>query len=368
MGAPVRIGIIGASWRAQYILRIAAAAPERFEVGGMLVARESSAESARARWGVAATTDRAAFLREGFDFVVICVPRDVAPELTTAAVASGLPALIETPPADTVDGLRDLYRSLGSSAPVQVAEQYPLQPQIAAQLAVARSGLLGEVHQVRASFAHGYHALNVIRRALGVGFEPVTVSGAVVSDPVVAVRGRDGRLDEALPVVADRTIALLEWGGRSAVYDFDGEQYVSPIRRRSLSITGSRGELETDSVAYLDQDDDPVEETLRRHATGLDGDLDGYHLERITLGPRTLYSNPMRGARLNDDEIAVADLLLRMSEFCRGGTSFSSLADACHDHALGLLVEASARARTSLTSEAQPWDSAQSDTRTAAAR
>jgi hypothetical protein len=110
-----------------------------------------------------------------------------------------------------------------------------------------------------------------------------------------------------------------------------------------------------------------VDETIRRHATGLDGDLDGYHLERISLGTRTLYSNPMRGTRLNDDEIAVADLLLQMSEFCRGGASFSSLADACHDHALGLLVEEAARSRTPLTSEVQPWDSAESDIRTAAA-
>ena len=49
---------------------------------------------------------------------------------------------------------------------------------------------------------------------------------------------------------------------------------------------------------------------LVRRQTGYDLDLDGFDTDHVTLGDDVLWRNPFPGLRLNDDEIAMSDLLL----------------------------------------------------------
>lgn len=358
---PARIGLIGASWRGQYYLRIAQARPDLFTVERVLTRTTASADTIAAAFGVPTSTDLDAFLRAGdYDYVVVSVPREQSPELISSVVAAGVPVLAETPPAADVAGLVALYEHLGADAPVQVAEQYRFQPHHHARLAVARSGLLGPVAWTRMSIAHGYHGISMIRTALGLGFEPLTISAETTVDHVVHARGRDDWPTEFNAYDSVWTTARLEGPDKVGVYEFNGEQYFSPIRSRQLALRGERGELVNDEVSYLVAPGQAVRGHLVREQTGADGDLEGAFLRSVTLGERVLYRNPFAPARLSDDDLAVAECMARMHSFVQGGAPFYGLADACHDHYLSLVVDEAARSGKSVVTEAHPWSTAPS--------
>ena len=355
MNAPVTIGLVGASWRAEYFLRIARDLPERFAVARVLVRSEASVERVRREWHVSATTSMADFLAgAAYDYVVVSTPWDVAPEITAQLAAAGIPVLTETPPAPDLPGLVALFGRLGS-APVQVAEQYQYQPHHAARLSVARSGLLGEVQRARVSVAHGYHGISLVRLALGVGFEPVSITAHASVERIVTARGRTGWTPTLETVDAVTTTAHLDFGRATAEFDFNGEQYFSPIRSRQLIIAGSHGELVNDEVAWLAGPGEPRHERLHREATGIDGDLEGSFLRRILLRDTVHFENRFAPARLNDDELAVAEVMHRMAVFVQTGEAFYSLAEASHDHYIGMLVDRAAESGETLRSGDVPW-------------
>jgi predicted dehydrogenase len=355
MSSPVTIGVVGASWRAEYFLRIARDLPERFAVARVLVRSDESAERVRREWDVSATTSMADFLTAAaYDYVVVSTPWAVAPEITAQLAAAGIPVLTETPPAPDLPGLVALYEKLGS-APVQVAEQYQYQPHHAARLSVARSGLLGEVQRARVAVAHGYHGISLVRLALGVGFEPVAITAHTAVERMVTGRGRAGWAPTLEQVDAVTTTAHLDFGRATAEFDFNGEQYFSPIRSRQLIIAGSHGELVNDDVAWLAGPGEPRRERLYREATGIDGDLEGSYLRRILLRETAHFENRFAPARLNDDELAVAEVMHRMAVFVQTGEPFYSLAEASHDHYLGMLVDEAAESGQTLHSGEVPW-------------
>lgn len=358
---PMRIGIVGTGWRTEFFRRALAALHGRVEVGGLLAHRDTSATAAAARWGVPATSSFDEFARTPFDFVVVAVPRAHAPALVSAFVRRQVPVLLETPPAADLPGLRALYTELGEDAPLQVAEQYRYQPQHAARLAVARSGVLGPIESVSTSVAHDYHAVSLIRAFLGAGFEPVEITAQRFGDRLLASLGPAGWAGEERLIDSVRTVAQLRFAdGRLGTYDFEDEQYFSPIRSRHISVRGRRGELADDAVRWLAGPADALNAQLVRRQAGVDGDLEGHFLDRITLGADVLYRNPFPGARLSDDEVAIATVVARMATFVCEGTPFYGLADAAHDAYTALLIHEAAASGRPIDSERQPWSDARS--------
>ncbi|MDE0401292.1 MAG: gfo/Idh/MocA family oxidoreductase, partial [Candidatus Poribacteria bacterium] len=63
-------------------------------------------------------------------------------------------------------------------------------------------------------------------------------------------------------------------------------------------------------------------------------------------------------AELSDDEIAVADLLLRMAAYVRGGPLPYPLAEACQDRYLDILAAQAADTAQPVTSQPHPWSQA----------
>ena len=362
---PARIGLVGAGWRAEFFLRVARALPGHFTIARVLVRSTRSATSVTEEWGVAATTDIAEFERDTFDYVVVSAPAAAAGELVARFASAGLAVLTETPPAVDVAALLSLWRLVGG-ARVQVAEQYHLQPHHAARLRVAADGRIGEVTSARVSTAHGYHGVSLARRALGAGLPDVGASPAglggvritarEVGDRMASSRGREGWKETLVEVANRRTIALLEFEtGQSAVFDFAEEQYWSPVRSRHFSIHGTLGEIDDDDVRYLAGPGRPVHARLERSATGIAGDLGGMFLEGIALHGEPVYENRFGTARLNDDELAVAEAMHRMARFAETGEEFYGLAEASHDHYLGILVAEAAASGTEVASGAMPW-------------
>jgi predicted dehydrogenase len=172
---------------------------------------------------------------------------------------------------------------------------------------------------------------------------------------IIAGPGRGGEPAAESIVVKDHTIAVLDFGGKSAVFNFEGDQHRSWIRSQITQVKGERGELFGTRIKYLTDYKTPVETDFIRKNLGEDENLEGSDLKGIIGDGRWCYRNPYQGSRLADDEIAVASCMEAMANYVRGGESFYSLADASQDLYLSLMIEQAAKQKASLHTETQRW-------------
>jgi predicted dehydrogenase len=352
----VPFAIVGGGWRTDFFLRAARELPERFRVTGVLMRDARRRDGLTDAWGVPGRATLDELLADKPAFVVVATPWPVTPILLRELHDRGLPALAETPPAPDLAGLRGLRDLDAAGARIQVAEQYQFQPLHAARLALAASGKLGVVTEAQVSVAHGYHGLDLLRRFLGVGSEPVTITARRFTSPIVAGPDRAGPPRSERIVESLQTVALLEFDGRLGVFDFTDDQYFSWIRALRLVIRGDRGEIVDTTARYLLDATMPVSVDLVRRDAGHNGNLEGMYHAGITAGEEWLYRSPFPTARLTDDEIAVATCLARMAEYVEGGPAFSSLADAAQDHYLGMSVDRAAETREPVRLTGHVWE------------
>ncbi len=334
---PAAFAIVGTGWRSRFYLRVALALPERFRVTGIFT-RDPRRPVVEQGWSVPTRGRLDELLADRPSFVVVSVPWSVTPRLLRELADLRVPVLAETPPAPDLDGLEALGELAHREAQIQVAEQYQFQPMLAAQLALVASGRLGTVREVQESVAHDYHGIDLLRRFLGVGLEPATITARRFRSPIVAGPDRHGPPAHEAVVTSEQTLAWLDFDGRLGTHDFADDQYFSWIRGRRLLVRGERGEVDGSTVRLLLDARTPVEMALARRDAGQGGNLEGLHHVGVTLGAEWLYRNPFAPARLADDEIAVATCLDRMVAYVGGGEGFCSLAEGAHDHYLALMV------------------------------
>ncbi|MDF2725518.1 MAG: hypothetical protein K0Q59_5195 [Paenibacillus sp.] len=352
----IRFAIVGGGWRSEFFLRIAQAVPERFEVAALVVRDEAKGAVISKKWDVPVFRDIASLLRETSpDFVVTSVPSAVNPEMMGELAKAGMPVLSETPPAKDTASMVALYNQL-KDAKIQVAEQYPFQPLHAARIAIAQSGKLGTVSHASVSAAHGYHGICLMRKLLGVAFQQAVIQATRFTAPIIAGPGRGGGPTSEQVVSSAQVIAHFQFGDKLGVYDFTGDQYFSWIRSQRVLARGERGEINNREVRYLRDYKSPVQLELKRMNAGEEGNLEGYYHKGIMAGDEWIYRNPVAPGRLTDDEIAIADCLIRMGDYSRGGASFYGLAEGCHDQYLALLIQQSLETGAPVRSERMPWD------------
>jgi hypothetical protein len=351
-------GIVGRGWRSEFFLRIARELPERFAVAGLVTRDAAIGQAIEQRWGIPTfrtAADLAAATNP--EFVVVSVPREAAPDVIEDLTQLGLPALTETPPAADVESLMRVHRLTEAGALIQVAEQYHLSPLLRAQLAIAQSGRLGKISYAMVAQCHDYHGVSLIRRALGIDFEDALITASTFESPLAVGPGRDGDPSVDLSVTAHQVSARLDFGDRLGVYDFAGEQYFSWIRKNRIVIRGDRGEIADTEVRSLVDFHTPMYSDIRRVDTGEGGNLEGKYLRGIISGDRWEYTNGFMPGRLSDDELAIAECLVRMSDYVAGGPAFYSVAEAAQDHYLALLIAESVRTGAPVQSHRQGWAS-----------
>ena len=232
-----------------------------------------------------------------------------------------------------------LARLSESGARVQVAEQFHFQPLLAAVKNTLDKGYIGPVHQLQLSLCHDYHAVSLMRFFLETGFEKPTIQTFLLPDPVMQYNGRGGRMETPALQNGSSKLSLLRFGDKSALYDFCQTQYFSDIRTSSLVLRGEKGEIRLDECRYL-EGNVPHHFRLERKAFGANGDLDGFSLSEITGNGEVLYENPLPGARLSDEEIAVGTCLLKMQAYMDAGEEFYSLREAAFDAEIALQMYA----------------------------
>ncbi|GAA3707436.1 hypothetical protein GCM10022377_21510 [Zhihengliuella alba] len=358
---PARVGVVGSGFRARTLLRVMDALPAWFQVVGV-AARAEEARGLLRDHGFAAVETVGQLVGLRPDFVVDTLPAGPSQEVLHRLADAGVPALTETPAAATVRELAALADRVQSGACVHVAEQYHLEPLVAAQLAVAASGRLGAVTDAHVSIAHDYHGISVLRRALDAGFEPPVITARRDRRRVLPSPSRYADPTDLAPVDTVHALAWLDFPAgrdgtaRLGVYEFDDVQYRSWVRSPSLLVRGERGEIRDGTVRSVDVSGQPALGRLERVAAGGAGNHEGLFLRGYRLDGEWQYLNRFRPARLADEELSIAEQLAGMAEHVLAeGPAPYEVAEAAQDQYLQLLVREAADAGQPVEAERMPW-------------
>lgn len=333
----IKYGIIGAGWRSEFYLRIAALLPDTFKVSGIYIRNKQKREEFSQKYNAPIFDTLEKLLQTDYDFIVSCVNKAGICDTVRELACKNIPLLTETPIGTSNKEIDAFLAEIKPDWRVQVAEQFHFQPRNVAIKRVIESGILGEITQVQLSCCHDYHAASLIRFFLNTGDEMPKASSFTLPDTVNRYNSRAGLLSEPEAVTAEEKFAFLKFNDKTALYDFNYEQYFSDIRRSRVLIRGTNGEILNDECTYL-KNGLPHSFTLRRNSYGANESLDGFTLVNITAEGRVLYENPFKGARLSDEEIAIATCLLNMKKYLETGISFYTLKDAALDSKIFLSV------------------------------
>ncbi|MEV4319923.1 Gfo/Idh/MocA family oxidoreductase [Actinocrispum sp. NPDC049592] len=341
-----KFAIVGSGWRAEYFWRLAT---DGLECVGVVSRSPKTLP-------VPVFTSLDECLAAKPDFVVTAVPWAVTPGLIVELVERGVRVLAETPPAPDVDGLRELWRKVGESGLVQVAEQYTRMPAHAARLTLVRRGVIGEPTRVDVSSTHQYHAISLIRTFLGVQRGSAEVRAVRTTAPLADPLSREGWADPVEIKPATTTIATIAFDQGFGLYDFTDNQWHNQLLARRLLVRGTKGELHDQEVIRLLDGKTIARTPIVRRQTGYDLDLDGFDTDHVTFGDTVLYRNPYQGKRWNDEDIAIATLLKDTAAWATGdGPEPYPLADGIHDHRIALAIEQAADEGTAVQVTNEPW-------------
>lgn len=318
--------IIGSGWRAMYYVRIAKALPERFCLDAMLCRTQEKADRLAAEYGIHTTVSREECAAFRPDFAVIAVSKPAICAVSMEWMERGITVLSETPAALSVEDLQKLYAACRAGRKQVVAEQYREYASHKAALRLVQRGILGTVSCVNVSLAHDYHGISLLRAYLGIGpGEPYTVSARAYLFPTTETLSRYEKITDGRVTEKRRCTAVFTFeNGRVAWYDFDSEQYRSPIRKNTRKVQGTRGEIIDDMVYYLDEANagcaQALEAAVHTHATGdPNPNLAVVHeIERIRFGEETLYEAPFGVCGLSEDETAMAFMMEQTGKYSRG--------------------------------------------------
>lgn len=333
----IKYAIIGAGWRSEFYLRIAELLPKKFSVSGIYIRNKQKQEEFSKKYNAPIFDTLEKLLETDFDFIVSCVNKTGICDTVRELADKNIPVLTETPIGTSVSEIDDFLSEIKPDWRVQVAEQFHFMPRNAAIKSIIDSGILGEITQVQLSCCHDYHSASLIRFFLGTGDEMPESSSFTLPDTVTRYNSRGGLLNEPQTVTSEEKFAFLKFKSKTAVYDFNYEQYFSDIRRSRILIRGTNGEILNNECTYL-KNGLPHSFFLQRNAYGANESLDGFTLVNITAEGRVLYENPFKGSRLSDEEIAIATCLLNMQKYLETGTPFYTLKDAATDSKIFLSV------------------------------
>ena len=268
------------------------------------------------------------------DAALVCVGKQDNFSVSSFLEERGCRVLCETPA-----GMSPSECAAFTPSGICIAEQYPRQPIFAAVRAVMEKGVLGEVHTLKLSCCHAYHAVALMRALLGTGERMPKVVAASFPDRYIIHAGREG---ECAPQLFSnrRVAAFLDFGDRRAFYDWSHGQYFSRIRRTRFCLQGTTGEL-TECGGVLFGSEADICFYMQKMYDWQGGSLAAPDLVAIACMGERVYENPFRGLRLSEEEIAMAqclvDFLAGKGYPAREGARDSLIAQSIEEAAHGAL-------------------------------
>ena len=343
---PLSFVIVGSGWRAMFYVRVALRYPQCFKLCYLLCRTQEKAAYIHRNYGIPVTTEAQVCKEARPDFVVVAVDRASNFAVTKQWLEEGYAVLSETPAAETVDELEELWALSQRGAHLQIAEQYIRYPLIAAGLRAIERGLLGDPYAVELSLAHDYHAASLIRHMLRCGlgsadrpFPAMKLRGKIYDFPVEETGSRYGSITDGSVKHRKRTRLTLEFdNGKAAFYDFDSVQYHSEIRARRINVQGQHGEWNNTILRYTDASHRPIREKLK---AWLDPSYEVLHTRQLLELSQTW--NPEVHMEPLQDEYAIATLMLDMRAFFEHGREGYPLSEALEDAYAWLLMDEAAK-------------------------
>lgn len=292
----ISFAVVGSGWRSLFYVRIAMAFPEKFNLCALLCRTEEKAQAISKEYSVRTTLSEEEVVKMNPDFVVIAVTKADVPKVAMHWMDMGFCVLSETPAGQDVQTLERLWEYRRKGGKIVVAEQYFLYPEYRKLIEIANSGIIGRTDCLNISLAHGYHGISLMRAILGLdAHEQFTVSAKAFSFTSVQTAARGVVYTDGRKAVRTRTVAVFEFeNGKTALFDFDPDQYRSSIRKNTLKLQGERGEIVDDTVYYLDENNLPKELTVKAEEHVLDSDHTAVAelMERTALYAKNLAPEP----------------------------------------------------------------------------
>lgn len=315
----IRFAIIGSGYRSLFYVRIAKALPEQFEMVGMLCRTQEKANLMAKDYDIITTCSMQEIIDKKPDFVVSAVNKAGMCDNCIKWLELGIPVLSETPAALDTDSLTRLWQLHSKGAKLQVAEQYFCYPELEKLIAIVNSGIIGETVSVNISAMHDYHAMSMLRQLLGIGISDVSIYGKTFNLPVAETKTRYETLTTGRVVDKPQSHLIMEFdNGKVAFYDFNSEQYRSPIRKSYIIVRGTRGEID---FRY--------------------GSANVYYLDENNLGQEKHISfeecSVING--LGQDETAIAKMMTGMKNYVDGGEQIYPVEYALEDAYVALLMQ-----------------------------
>jgi hypothetical protein len=355
--------IIGSGWRSLYYVRIAKAMPDILRLDAMYCRTQEKADKMAEEFSIHTTTSIEECVGYKPDFAVVAVNKTSICDVSIEWMDRGITVLSETPAALDMDSLKKLYRYHMSDDKTDkkqvVAEQYREYPYNKARINLVNSGVLGDISCLNISIAHEYHGFSLIRAYLGIKpDENYTVSGKIYEFPTTQTLTRYDKFTDGRTAPKKRCVAVFEFeSGKVAWYDFDSEQYRSPIRKNMIKVQGGRGELINNELYYLDENNVGRKETI---VTDINKVMTGNgnpnlaqvnEIKKIAFGDKILYE-PVWGLRgLSEDETAIATLMCKTAEYSRGqALPPYSLENALADAYAAILLDEAVRTSNKVSS------------------
>lgn len=343
-----RFVLVGSGWRAQYYIRIVRALPGVFELCAVFCRTEEKAALIAAEFGVHTTTSMEECRSLQPDFIVVAVTKTVIAQVSREWLDHGFTVLCETPIAVDLETLEQISSyAAGKEPKLVVAEQYQFYPEYIALRKLLEKGVIGAPDFLTLSAAHDYHAASLIRAFLGISADTdFSVTAKTFSFPTVETLTRYERYTDGRIADKKRTLAVFAFAdGKTALYDFDSEQYRSPIRGNLLKIQGCRGEIMNRRITYLDQNNQPKSSELVIESRQLEttNSNPNFHtvteITRITFENEILYTPEFGLCGLSQDETAIAHLMKQTAEYARGtaGSPYA-LQEAIQDAYMSILL------------------------------
>ncbi len=357
-----RFVIVGSGWRSLYYVRIAKALPEEFELCAMLCRTGEKAEKMATEHSIYTTTSIEECINMQPDFVVVAVSKASIADVSKEWMNYGFTVLCETPASLDVEVLRELWQLHLDGKKLVVAEQYIYYPRYQAMLDVLNKNIIGEPDCINISLAHEYHGASLIRAFLRENVATsFTISAKTYEFPTVETMNRYEKIMDGRQAMKRRTVATIEFAdGKVAWYDFDSEQYRSPIRKNFVKVQGCRGELMNDEVFYLDENNEPCYgklEVAERLVATKDPNPNLHtvrEIEKITFNDENIYEPVFGLCGLAEDENAIAKIMQRAAEY---DPEFArkALQNALQDAYMAILMQRAVDSGEKICSEPEIW-------------
>ena len=319
--------LCGTGWRAEFYMRLAALIPH-FKLSAIYTrSEERKALFEEKGFNVYTSLDEA--LKTEHDFVIVSSGNEGFVSLLKELHERGEKIVTETSFLKLSDEELDyIYANI----PGFTLEQYSHTPLYAS--IYKAFPLIGTIDSVYLSALHNHHAASIAHLIFNGKRIKKVKTLADHRASCIKTGSRAGLLVGEGIEEYKRKITSIEYeSGEIFINDFSSNQYHSEIIPSTIEIRGEKGTITESSVCYIGDDGYPhtIPFIFNRASSKINGALT---LSHVTLGDKTLYTNPYYPININDDEIAIA---LMIEELASSGWTYT-IKEAIEDAKLGKLL------------------------------